>query len=174
MSRAARVVGVLLLCVLAMAGCSTLAALQNLSSEIQAAGYANVNINQQVTNGHSLLVIEAMRNETLDDADADEIAKIAWTKFSGEFDELRVVLNGELVLTAVPEDLRSRFGERPAGLGEESSGGLNVTALVVILLCVAVLVVILVVVWRRGRRPPPGPNRYPPRHRPSPYGPPQP
>ena len=173
MSRAVRVLAGLLVCLLAVAGCSTLAALQDLSSEIQAAGYDNVNINHQSTNGHSVLTIEAIRNETLSDADADKIAEIVWTTYAADFDELQVVLNGQFVLTAGPDELAAQFGERPAGLGEESSsGGVNVTALVVILACAAVLAVVLVLVWRRGRRPPSTPNRPYPSQSPYPYNPP--
>ena len=173
MSRAVRVFAGLLVCLLAVAGCATLAALQDLSSEIQAAGYENVNINHQNTNGHSVLTIETTRNETLSSKDADKIAEIAWTTYAADFDELQVVLNGELALTAGPDELAAQFGERPAGLGEESSsGGVNVTALVVILACAAVLAVILVLVWRRGNRPPSAPNQPYPPQRQYPYNPP--
>lgn len=173
MLRAVRVLGGLLVCLLAVAGCSTLAALQELSSEVQAAGYENVNINHQSTNGHSVLTIEAMRNETLSGKDADEIAEIVWTTYAAEFDELQVVLNGQLVLTAGPDELAARFGERPAGLGEDSSsGGVNVTALVVILACAAVVAVMLVLLWRRGNRPPPTLNQPSPPQSPFPYSPP--
>jgi len=168
-----RVMAVLLVCLLVVTGCSTLAALQDLSSEIQAAGYENVNINHQNTNGHSVLTIQAMRNETLSSQDADEIAEIAWTTYAADFDELQVVLNGQPALTAGPDDLAAKFGERPTGLGEEpSSGGVNVTALVVILACAAAVAVFLVFLWRRGNRPPPAPNQpYAPQS-PYPYNPP--
>jgi hypothetical protein len=173
MSRAVRVVAGLLVCLLAVAGCSTLAALQDLSSEVKAAGYENVNINHQSTNGHSVLTIEAMRTETLSGKDADKIAEIAWSTYAADFDELQVVLNGQVVLTAGADELAAQFGERPAGLGEESSSdGVNVTALVVILACAAVVAVILVLLWRRGNRRPPAPNQpYPPQSR-FPYSPP--
>jgi hypothetical protein len=155
MSRAVRVLAGLLVCLLAVAGCSTLAALQDLRSDIQAAGYENVNINQQNTNGHSVLAIGAVRNETLSGKDADKIAEIAWTTYPADFDELQVVLNGQLALTADRDELTAQFGERPTGLGEESSsGGVNVIALVVILGCAAVVAGILVLLWRRGRTAP--------------------
>jgi len=172
MSRAVRALG-LLVCLLAVAGCSTLAALQDLSSEVQATGYENVNINHQSTNGHSVLTIEAMRNETLSDKDADEIAEIAWTTYEADFDELEVVPNGQLALTAGPDELAAQFGERPAGLSEKSSsGGVNVTALVVILACAVMVAVFLVLLWRRGNRRPPTPNQpYPPQSS-FPYSPP--
>jgi len=162
--------------VLAVTGCASLAALQELGSEIQAAGYESVNVNHQTTNGYDLLVIEAARNEAMSSADADKIAEIAWTTYSAEFDELQIVLNGELMLTTGPDELASRFGERPAGLvAEDTSSGPNITALVVILVCAAAFVVLLVLVWRRGRRPPPGPDPpYPPQVPPYPYAPPQP
>lgn len=169
MSRAVRVVGLLLVCLLAIAGCSTLADLQKLGSEVESAGYDNVNVNHNITNGHSLLVIKATRDGTISSADAEKVAEIAWTKYPGDFDELQVVLNGELKLTAGPDELKSRFGERPAELAESSSGGVNIVAIVGILLCGAVVAVILVVVWRRSNRPPPRPNQqypqaYPPQY----------
>jgi hypothetical protein len=177
MSRAVRVAGVLLVCVLAVAGCASLAALRDLGSEVQEAGYDNVNVNHQNTNGHDLLVIEVVRNEEMSGADADRIAGIAWRTYQAEFDELQIVLNGEPALSAGPDELASRFGERPDEPAADPAGGPNVTALVVILVCAAAFAVVLVLLWRRGRRPPPGSDpRFPPQFPPNPYpyGPPNP
>jgi hypothetical protein len=154
MSRVVRLAGMLLVCVFAVAGCSSLAALQGLASDVQSAGYQNVNVNQQVTNGRSVLTIAATRNQTLSETDAAEVAEIAWKKFPGDIDELQVVLNGDLAMDAGSDELVSRFGERPAGRAEESSGGgVNIAAVVVVLVFAAALTVFLVLLYRRVNRP---------------------
>jgi len=167
MSRLARTLCATVVCLLALAGCASLADLGELQTTLEDAGYDVSNINHNTNNGHAVLSVAAVSEEGSTQEDVDRIAELIWTKFPGEFDELAIVLNGAPALVASADELAEKFGERPAGLADEAEedGGSNVVVVVVILVGAAVLAGILVLVWRNGRRPPPRgpvPPPYPP------------
>lgn len=165
MSRLARALCATVVCLLALAGCASLADLGELQTTLEDAGYDVSNINHNTNNGHAVLSVAAVSEEGATE-DVDRIAELVWTTFPGEFDELAIVLNGAPALVASADELAEKFGERPAGLADEAEedGGSNVVVVVAILVGAALLAGIFVLVWRNGRRPPRGPvpPQYPP------------
>jgi len=162
MSRFTRLLGVLVLCAMALTGCAALADLGTLRTDLEDAGYDVPNINHNTMNGHSVLSLGVAAAEgDATEEDAGRIAEIVWTKYSGDFDELAITINGVPALTASADELTERFGERPDGSGEQKKGGSRVVVVIVVLIVAAVLAAIFVMVWLRGRRPPP-PAQYPP------------
>ncbi len=164
MSRLARVLCAMAACLLALAGCTTLADLGELRTALEDAGYDVSNIDHSTNNGYAVLSISAVSEEGAP-ADVDRIAELIWTKFPGEIDELAIALDGGPARVASADELTEKFGERPADLtAKEEDSGSDVVAVVVILAGAAVLTGILVLVWRNGRRPPPrayAPQQYP-------------
>lgn len=147
----------ILVCVLALTGCSALAGLAQLQSDLSSAGYNATGINHNTTTSGSTLAVEvAMADAVPTDEDADRIAEVVWTSYPARFDELVIVINGKSFMDASADDLRDRFGERPASLGASSGGGgTNVVAIVVILAVAVLFAGLIVLLWRRGRRVPP-------------------
>ena len=151
MSRA--VLAGMLLCVLALAGCSMFAGLSELRSNLTSAGYETQNIEHNVVNGRNVLLINAvMPHGEPTDAEANEIAEIVWTKYPAEVDELMITINGQQFMDASAGDLTEQFGERPASLGTHDGGGTNVLLIVVILVVAALFAGLMVLLWRHGRR----------------------
>jgi hypothetical protein len=172
MSRA--VLAGLLMCVLALVGCTAIAQLTELQAELDAAGYLNPDINHNTTNGRSTLTIEALLpNGVPTDSNATEIAEIVWTRYPADFDELVVSINGEVFVDASAADLTDQFGARPAG-ERTASNETDVTAIVVVLVVAALFAGLMVLLWRRGRRPPPPLAPPAPPQMPNPYQHPQP
>ena len=147
----------MLMCVLALVGCSALAGLTELQSDLKSAGYEARSINHNVVNGHSTLSIDAtMPTEVPTDEDGDRIAEIVWTTYPADFDELVIAINGRQFVDATPDDLTERFGERPANLRkQDSDSGNNVLIIVVVLVVAALFAGLVVFLWRRGLRTPP-------------------
>ncbi len=151
MRKIALLVGLLLV----LAGCASLAKLDALGKELDAAGYDVVGLNHNSSpSGAVLSVSVAQPGELATEEAAEDVAAIVWTKFEGDFDQLQVAINAQQMLTASTADLTERFGDRPAGLtdGGTEREGMNVTALLVILSIAAAFAALLFVVWRRGRR----------------------
>ena len=137
-----------------LAGCASLADVAALSGDLQDAGYRSTSVNHDTMNGYSTLSIAATLPEgTPTEADGDEVSELVWTTYDGEFDQLRVALNGQLVVNKTAEELRSQFGARPDGLGDlGSGGGANVVMIVVVLVIAVVFAGLMVLLWHRGRR----------------------
>ena len=151
----------LLVCVLALAGCTALADLGSLREDLDAAGYNATSINHNTTNGNAVLSIGiSMPDAVPSDDDADKVAEVVWTKFKGDFDRLVIDMNGAVRVDATPDDLTAQFGERPEGLTtpaakkDKSSSALTV---ILILAGAVVFVGLMVLVWYRGRSKPPAP-----------------
>jgi hypothetical protein len=169
MGRLARVVAGLAV-VLALAGCAAIADVVSLSSDLDKAGYVGTSVSHNTVNGYSLLRIEtALPDRVPTEADGDEVAELVWTTYSGEFDRLRVVLNGELMVDKDVDELRAQFGDRPEGMSDlRSDNGSNVILIVVVVVIALVFTGLMVLVWHRGRRraalmrPPRPPNPYQP------------
>lgn len=157
MARAA--LAALLVCVLALAGCSALADLGQLREDIGAAGYDATSINHNTTNGNAVLSIGiSMPDAVPTDDDANKVAEIVWTKFKGDFDRLVITMNGAVRLDATPDDLTSQFGARPESATERSAdkdGGSSALTVILILAGAVVFAGLMVLVWYRGRSKPP-------------------
>ncbi len=169
MARAA--LAALLACLLALAGCATLADLGELRQDLDEAGYSATSINHNTTNGNSVLSINVtMPDAVPTDEDATKVAEIVWDRYRGDFDRLTIAMNGAIRVDATPDDLRAEFGDRPAELGEaaEESGGSNTLTIILILAGAAVFAGLMVLLWHRGRRPPP-PVAPPPGYQPGGY-----
>lgn len=167
----------LLVCVLALTGCAALADLGQLREDLNSAGYDATTINQNTTNGHTVLSIGvAMPDDVPTDEDSEKVAEVVWTTYPSDFDQLVITMNGAVRLDATADDLTGRFGERPEIAGEPADdGGPSSALLVIVVLVVAVVFAgLMVLLWHRGRRPPPpvapppghqqpgGPFQYPP------------
>lgn len=152
----ARLAG-LLVCLLALAGCASLADLGQLRKDLDAAGYDATNINHNSTNGHSVLSIEiSMPDAVPTDEDAEKVAQVVWEKSSTDFDQLVVAMNGEVRVDASADDLAGQFGDRPEDPAREDEGSGSSATFVIVVLAVAVLFAGLMVwLWYRGRKPPP-------------------
>jgi hypothetical protein len=145
----------MLICVLALAGCTALAHLTALQSELATAGYSATAVNHHTINGRSTVGIEAsMPTGTPSDEDADRIAEIVWTTYPVEIDELMIAINGQILMTASADELTERFGTRPVS-PRDDGGGSSVMIIVVTLVVAVLLAGLVVLVWWRGRRPPP-------------------
>lgn len=168
MARAA--LAALLVCVLAMTGCTALANLGQLREDLDAAGYDATSVNHNTTNGNAVLSIGiSMPDAVPSDDDANKVAEVVWTKFKGDFDRLVITMNGAVRLDATPDDLTSQFGERPAGATDSApkkDGGSSALTVILILAGAVVFAGLMVLVWYRGRsKPPAAPPgyQYPPR-----------
>jgi hypothetical protein len=143
----------LLVCLLALTGCSALADLGQLREDLDSAGYDAAGIDHDTTNGYSVLTIEATTAGEPTDSDAEEIGRVAWTTFPGEIDRMEIILNGWSGFSEDYDDLLVRYGERPEDLPGDDGDDSN--SLTVILIAVGVAVVftgLMVLLWRRGRR----------------------
>jgi hypothetical protein len=160
MARAA--LAALLVCVLALAGCTALADLGQLREDLDAAGYNATSVNHNTTNGNAVLSIGiSMPDAVPTDDDANKVAEIVWTKFKGDFDRLVIDMNGAVRVDATPDDLTSQFGERPESLtepsGKKDGGGSSALTVILILAGAVVFAGLMVLVWYRGRGKPPAP-----------------
>ena len=159
----------LLVCLLALAGCvGSLRDVSDLQGDLDAAGYEAHNISANTMNGYTTLSITiAMPSDVPTEEDADEVAEVVWTTYRSDFDELVIVMNGAVRMTATQEELTDRFGPRPEGVtGEDSArAGRGSSALTVILILAGAVVFagLVVLLWYRGRKPPP-PAGPPPGH----------
>lgn len=169
MTRVVLFVSVLLL---ALAGCTaSLADLNDFGKDLEAEGYEVAGLHHNTTNGHSVLVVQAVRpNEVATEEDTGEIAALAWQRFTGDIDELTVTVNADEELTLSNDELTARFGQRPDQvLPEPASGGSKAVYIIVILAVALVGTLLLVLHARRRPPPPPGPPTYhypPPAHSP--------
>jgi len=165
----------LLVCVLALTGCTALADLGELREDLSSAGYDANNINHNTTNGHTVLSIEvSMPDAVPTDEDAENVAEVVWTKYPSDFDQLVVAMNGAVRLDATPDDLTELFGERPEAVGDsakKSGGGSSALTVILVLVGAAVFAGLMVLLWYRGRKPPPpvAPPMPPPGHQPGGY-----
>ncbi len=139
-----------------LAGCSSLAKLNELGTALEAEGYQVTSLNHNSSPAGSVLSVQLVApGEAATEDDAAGVAEVVWTEFDGDFDRLEVIINARPLLTATADELTERFGERPAGLAEDKGDGMNVTALVILLAIAAAFVALMIWIWHRGRRPPP-------------------
>jgi hypothetical protein len=155
----------LLVCLLVLAGCATLADLGQLREDLDSAGYDATSINHNTTNGISVLSIDVSTVDEPTYGDAERIAEVAWTTYPGEIDRMEVSINGSFGFAEDYDDLLVHFGERPEGMAADDAGGSPLTLIVVVVGVAVVFAALMVLLWRRGRRPPP-PVAAPPGHQP--------
>src|SRR5215204_6167145 len=83
-SRRRRLPGLLLIVMMTAlaAGCGLLTDISELGGRIEDAGYQQVQVNHELTNGRNVLTIEALtQSGTPTDEDVATIAKIVWTTY---------------------------------------------------------------------------------------------
>lgn len=161
-TRLARWGAPLVLAVLAvLAGCSTVRAFTDLTSELESAGFTSTQVNVAGGDPVALTVrANAPSGDTTDEGH-DAAAEIVWDTFPRRFAEARISIDGD-DRTVTRAQMQDRYGDRPAELddGGELSDDINrvgVGVLVALLaggvLVVAIvgLVVLLVVRSRRRR-----------------------
>ncbi|HXH58078.1 hypothetical protein [Iamia sp.] len=184
----------LVLVVLAvLAGCSTVRAFTDLSSELESAGFTSTQVNVSGGDPVALTVRAGAPSGDTTDEGHDAAAEIVWDTFPRRFAEARITIDGD-GRTVTRAQMQERYGDRPAKLddGGELSDDINrvgigvLVALLgggVLVVVVVGLVVLLVVRSRRraaGSRPgaygPPGsemtPAPWAPRPGDAPAGPP--
>jgi hypothetical protein len=170
-------VGLVVLVMLALAGCETFAKMTSFMTEVQEAGYENVQVNQDTSVGEDVVVVEVVTPDTTSTPEehADRLVELVWTEYPFSFEEVRIAVNGAMVLEATADDLRTRFGERPEDLATEGDDGVNVGAVIALVVVALLIAGLVLTVWWRGRRPPPPvvPPAYPQPPNPYPH-PPQP
>lgn len=158
---------VVLLCLVVAAGCASLAEVMNLRTRIQEAGYTEVSVNHNTTNGFDTVSINA--NKPSDDGAA--VARLVWDTYPAEVDRVAVTVNGT-TRSATHAELEELFGPRKI---QPASSGISVGAIVgwffLALLLIGTLITVLIVRSRRRRRrmqlmPPPP---YPGQPQPGPY-----
>ncbi|MFC4856735.1 hypothetical protein [Actinophytocola glycyrrhizae] len=162
----------LLALLLALAGCAALADLGELRADLESAGYDATNINNNTTNGFTVLSIDvSMPDAVPTDEDAERVAEVVWRKYQDDFDQLLVTMNGAVRLDATPEDLTGLFGDRPGDVAaaDREDGSSATTTVIVVVVCAVVFAGLMVLVWLRGRRPPPPPLAPPGHHQPGGY-----
>lgn len=154
-----RVIAVLL-GLLSLTACATLAHLTDLQNGLAQAGYRNISINHNTTNGYDTLSIALVSDtaaQPISEADVLPVARIVWETYQEHFDELRIQLNGEPTRVSRAE-LERLLGARKPGL--EAGGGANTGLLILLGLVIGVGIVVAVILRgrrSRRRRPPPDP-----------------
>jgi hypothetical protein len=149
--------------VLLLTGCGPIIRTEELHTALADEGYDLTNV---VVYDQELVVEVVLPGEVPTQADGEAVAELVWTTYDEEFEQLRVIANAETMLLSNANDLAQRFGERPAGLGEDSARSMNVTALAIILAVTSGFAGLLVWIWHLSRRSSPGPGYpRPPRHR---------
>lgn len=173
------------------ASCGTIRTLVDLDKDLKSAGFSNVHVNTNESNGFSTVTVKASSGPS-----PSRAAEVVWKKFPRRVDAVIVELDSQNQNTYFSRsDLRDRFGARPAGYDDKTIGSdVGSTVIAVLLIFFGVFVVggglIAVIVLKvhsnkRKRRiaaggypnppqwgPPPGPWGQP--QQPGPWGQPQP
>ncbi|WP_300011569.1 hypothetical protein [Pseudonocardia sp.] len=166
---------VLLTAVLAvLAGCGAVSAAADLSAALGRAGYPDVGVSLNSTNGVDGVVVTTGPHPTLTgEAAFDGVAQVVWAELPRRIDRIDIEVGAESA-GIDRANLEARFGPRDPALDEATIGGdvagtLGVVG--VVLLAVPVLVVVLVVLLvrrsrrrRRERRAEPPAGGWDPRH----------
>ncbi|GAA3867886.1 hypothetical protein GCM10022243_36990 [Saccharothrix violaceirubra] len=134
---------VLLLLLLAAAGCAMVTDLTDLATRLENEGYTVVRVHHDVTNAVDTLTVEVKNAVT--SAGEKDPAEVAWTKYTGELDELVVRLDGrESTYSAI--ELERRFGPR-----DEQSSSTVPIVLAVLFVVGCVVTAVVVVAAKRDR-----------------------
>ncbi len=141
----------------ALASCGAIRAQVDLSSRLRRAGFDNVKVRTDETNGFSTVTVEAKRSGSSSDAQ-NEAAQVVWTKFPRRVDAVVVNIDGN-EQRYTRSEMTNRFGPRPARLDDKSiaddvrSIGIGVIIALAIggLVCVG-LIVLIVLLVRNSRR----------------------
>jgi hypothetical protein len=150
------VLGGMLVCLLALAGCGAyLADVGRLRSDLRTAGYEAGQIQHSTSKGTSYLTIAVVTDGEPTGEDAERVAEVAWTTFPREIERLLISVNENIVLDETEDELLRRFGARPEGLVATGDGGNPVIVILVASGAAVVLAAVMVLLWRRGLRPPP-------------------
>ena len=135
-------------------GCGMLTDVASLQDRIAAAGYQQVKVSHELTNGRDVLTVAALTPDgraTIDNI--DEIARIVWETYPRTVDELNLTINGRSTGPISRDELTQAFGARDPELDKGTGiGRILLIALLVVLTILALIVVLVVVLVRRGRR----------------------
>lgn len=183
---------VLVLLVLAVAGCAALAAAGHADNALQNAGYQDVGVNVGTGTGapaDGLITVSYSGGPSGNEQrDARGAEKIVWDTYTGRFGALVIVktsggcagpvcaTRSDEIASATYGQLATAFGPRPKSLEKPGNSGqfpvpgwaIALTAGLVVLVIAAVVIALVLVLRRKGNRPPgpPGPQPW----QPPPYG----
>jgi hypothetical protein len=108
-----RPVLVVVLCLVALAGCTPGATVAGFQAEMKNAGYEVQGVEHDGPGRDGVLQVSLAMPALPTDSDWEEICKIAWTGYPDDFDELQVRVNGELRLSMTWRELKAQYGARP-------------------------------------------------------------
>lgn len=163
--RVAALAGAVLLVLGGLAGCSTVQAFTDLTSELEDEGFSDVQVNVAGGDPVALTISADSPAGTGTEEARDRAAEVVWDTFPRRVDEVRITIDG-VARTLTAADLQERFGDRPAGLEEGDLGddvnrvgaGVLVGLLLVGVLVVATTGSVALLVVRRRRRAPARPR----------------
>jgi hypothetical protein len=140
-----------LLWVLAAAGCVSHAAMDQLGSRIEEAGYTEVGVSHAVsTYGYDTVQIWATTPSVVDEG--AEIARLTWHTYAEAVDEVVVNLNGT-TRSATRDQLLEAFGPRQLDPDPDDGTDLgDILAWVVVVILIIVVLVEVLGFLRRLRR----------------------
>lgn len=157
---------VVLLCLLVATACGALTEVMNLSKRINDAGYSNVSVNHNTSNGFDTVIITATGGP--EGGNGEDIARLVWDTYPAEVDKVVLTLNGE-EYSGTAEELEKAFGPRKIQPDPDNSFGKTVMWWIIgigvfVLLLIIGVIVLIVVVVRRNRRRRAAQHQYPPQY----------
>ena len=144
---------------LLLAACGTVRTTVATLRALQNAGFTNVSVRLDSTNGFDTVVVRAGGGPA-EEPEA-KAAQIVWTTFKFSFDQIDSSVRGQRQVFS-RGDLEERFGPRPPGSDKDLARDVFrtfviIAAITVVVLAGVLLLVVLLVRRSRKRRPPPGP-----------------
>jgi len=101
------------LCLFALAGCTSGATVADFEAELKNAGYEVKGVEHDTAIGDGVLKLDLAMSGEPTDADWDKICKVAQTRYPDDIGELQVTVNGKYGLSMVARELRQGCDERP-------------------------------------------------------------
>jgi hypothetical protein len=86
--------------------------------------------------------------------DAERIAKIVWTTFDGDFDQLEITFNRSLAMSYTHELLTEMFGERPPRRQPQPTQPSLLPMIIGIVVAALLITGWALFLWHRRRQPP--------------------
>ncbi len=112
--RAAGVLVAVLAALVLATSCSTIRILIDLDSDLKDAGYSDVHVHTNETNGYSVVRIEASGGPK-----PERAAEVVWKQFPRRVDQVVVTTNSQQQ-SFTRSEMRQRFGPRPSGYDDKS------------------------------------------------------
>ncbi len=98
------------------ASCGTIRTLVDLDNDLKAAGFSDLHVNTNESNGFSTVTVRASSGPS-----PSRAAEVVWKKFPRRVDSVVVELNSQSTFFSRSE-MRDRFGPRPAGYDDKTIG----------------------------------------------------